>query len=276
MALAITPQVKEEYSKRNATIVTDNVDCNSLVAGSVSKIAYNKSDYDAIINSNEEYTSIVGSSDTEQGEESTVNNDSNETQEQSIEDTKTDTVEVVETTEDVTTKVSIDEVVSKVISGELGSGEQRRQAIESYGCSYDEVQKKVADKLGATKPRVSKKAVSSDSNKTLTKTANGYSGVLTRDKGRVNGPSGSESYYNMNMTWIVARMRRKGYSEAEYPYYVREDGVKMLGPYILVACNFDIRPIGTLVPTTLGTGIVADTGGFIKKYPTGVDIATTW
>ncbi len=50
----------------------------------------------------------------------------------------------------------------------------------------------------------------------------------------------------------------------------------MYGDYILVAANFDIRPIGTLVETTLGTGIVADTGGFVKSDPTGIDIATNW
>ena len=71
-------------------------------------------------------------------------------------------------------------------------------------------------------------------------------------------------------------MRDLGYNEADYPYWVREDGAKMLGNYIMTAASFDIRPRGTVVQTSLGTGLVCDTGGFAFSNPTQLDIATAW
>ena len=62
----------------------------------------------------------------------------------------------------------------------------------------------------------------------------------------------------------------------DYEYWVRDDGVKMLGDYVMVAANLNLRPRGSLVETSLGTGIVCDTGGFAKKNPTQLDIAVTW
>lgn len=104
-----------------------------------------------------------------------------------------------------------------------------------------------------------------------------YNGdVLTRQAGTIEGPSGRETYYNLDMTKVVANMRKIGYDETNYPYWVREDGVKMLGNYAILSANQNIRPIGTILPTSLGEGIVCDTGGFIEQYPNGVDIATIW
>ena len=96
---------------------------------------------------------------------------------------------------------------------------------------------------------------------------------LTKTKGRINGPSGSETYYNMDMTFIIARLQRRGY---EGEYWIREDGCKMYGDYIILAADFKTRPIGTILETSLGYGIVADTGGFVEWNPTGIDIATNW
>ena len=59
-------------------------------------------------------------------------------------------------------------------------------------------------------------------------------------------------------------------------YWVREDGVKMYGDYVIVAANLDVHPRGSTVETSLGTGIVLDTGGFAAENPTQVDIATDW
>ena len=92
--------------------------------------------------------------------------------------------------------------------------------------------------------------------------------VLSKSKGVVNGPSGRETYYNLNMTSVINSMRRAGYSEAEYPYWVREDGVKMLGNYVMVAAN--------IIESSLGAAIVCDTGGFVKHHPTQIDVAVTW
>ena len=102
------------------------------------------------------------------------------------------------------------------------------------------------------------------------------SGGLTKSAGVYNGPSGKETYYNLNMSGVVSIMRSMGYSEEDYPYWVREDGCKMLGDYIMLAANFSIRPRGTIVETSLGQGIVCDTGGFASYNTTQLDIATNW
>ena len=62
----------------------------------------------------------------------------------------------------------------------------------------------------------------------------------------------------------------------EGEYWVREDGCKMYGDYIIVAANLDIHPRGSLVETSLGTGIVLDTGSFAESNPHHIDIATDW
>lgn len=104
-----------------------------------------------------------------------------------------------------------------------------------------------------------------------------YSGSkLTRSRGSIQGPSGKETYYNLNMSGVVSIMRRMGFSESEYPYNVRTDGVKCLGPYVMVAAHLGNRPRGSKVQTSLGTGIVCDTGGFASSNPTQIDIATAW
>lgn len=98
-------------------------------------------------------------------------------------------------------------------------------------------------------------------------------GRLTRSAGVFNGPSGKESFYNMNMNNVVSAMRARGNNAR---YWVREDGVKMLGDYVMVAANLSIRPKGTILPTSLGMGIVVDTGSFALRNPTQLDIATAW
>lgn len=99
---------------------------------------------------------------------------------------------------------------------------------------------------------------------------------LTQVLGTIQGPSGKETFYNMEMSGVIQIMRNAGYSEEEYPYTIREDGVKMLGPYVMIAANLNIRPRGSLVKTSLGTGIVCDTGSFVADNPTAIDIATNW
>ncbi len=101
-----------------------------------------------------------------------------------------------------------------------------------------------------------------------------YNGeVLTPSKGKIMGPSGKETYYNLNMMGCVARAHASG---IQGDYWVREDGVKMLGDYVMVAANLSIRPLGSLVDTSLGTGIVVDTGTFAYNNLTQIDIAVAW
>ena len=63
---------------------------------------------------------------------------------------------------------------------------------------------------------------------------------------------------------------------AQGDYWVREDGVKMLGEYVMVAADFSIRPLCTIVPTSLGMGIVVDTGGFVMNNQMQLDIVVAW
>ena len=101
-----------------------------------------------------------------------------------------------------------------------------------------------------------------------------YNGaVLNNHNGRIQGPSGQETWYNLDMSGVIKSMRNRGY---DYEYWIRADGVKMFGEYVMVAANLEIRPKGTILPTSLGMGIVCDTGGFAKKNPTQLDIAVAW
>lgn len=97
--------------------------------------------------------------------------------------------------------------------------------------------------------------------------------VLNRRNGIVRGPIGKESYYNLNMKRVVQIMRDKGY---DYEYWIRSDGVKMFGKYVMVAADLSKYQKGSLVETTLGTGIVCDTGDFVYSTDRALDIAVSW
>ena len=98
-------------------------------------------------------------------------------------------------------------------------------------------------------------------------------GGLSQSAGVFNGPSGMETYYNLNMSGCVRNMNRRGYY---YDVWVRDDGVKMFGDYIMCAANLGVHPFGSLVECSLGTCIVVDTGGFAAGNPNQLDIAVTW
>ena len=106
--------------------------------------------------------------------------------------------------------------------------------------------------------------------------ANDYDDRITKERGGYMGPSGRETYYNLKMDLCVAYMRDLGYDEVEYPYWIRDDGAKMLGNYVMCAANWSIRPKGTILETSLGDAIVVDTGDFVLDYPYGVDLAVDW
>lgn len=106
--------------------------------------------------------------------------------------------------------------------------------------------------------------------------ANDYDDRITKERGGYMGPSGRETYYNLYMGNCVNYMRELGYDEINYPYWVRDDGAKMLGNYVMCAANWKTRPRGTIIPTSLGDAIVVDTGEFVADYPNGVDLAVDW
>lgn len=66
-----------------------------------------------------------------------------------------------------------------------------------------------------------------------------------------------ETYYDLPMEGLVDMVHALG---IEGTYWVREDGVKMWDDYVIVAADFDYEPRGTITETSLGTGIVLDTG----------------
>jgi uncharacterized protein YgiM (DUF1202 family) len=97
---------------------------------------------------------------------------------------------------------------------------------------------------------------------------------LNRHDGTANGPSGKETYYNLNMSRCIYYMQQLGYYEK---YWVRSDGVKMYGKYVMVAADLNQHPKGSLIETSLGTGIVVDTGEFTTNGSgVALDIAVTW
>lgn len=99
------------------------------------------------------------------------------------------------------------------------------------------------------------------------------SGGLT-PSGGVNDYEGHrETYYNLDMSRVVSNAQNAG---IEGQYWVRDDGVKMFGDKVIVAANQELYPYGTTVDTSLGEGIVLDTGTFVNTYPEGYDIATDW
>jgi 3D (Asp-Asp-Asp) domain-containing protein len=98
--------------------------------------------------------------------------------------------------------------------------------------------------------------------------------VLNRHNGTIYGPNGKETYYNLDMSGCIRYMNDLGYY---YDYWVRSDGTKMFGNWVMIAADLSVYPKGSLVETSLGTGIVVDTGDFVTNG-SGVsfDIAVTW
>ena len=97
---------------------------------------------------------------------------------------------------------------------------------------------------------------------------------LTKSGGVYYGPSGKETYYNLNMNGVVSNAQNMG---IEGEYWVREDGCKMYGDYIICAADLNIYPRGSLVESSLGTCIVLDTGGFTTNGSgVALDIAVDW
>ena len=97
---------------------------------------------------------------------------------------------------------------------------------------------------------------------------------LTKSGGVYYGPSGKETYYNLNMNGVVSNAQNMG---IEGEYWIREDGCKMYGDYIICAADLNVHPRGSLVESSLGTCIVLDTGGFTTNGSgVALDIAVDW
>lgn len=83
-----------------------------------------------------------------------------------------------------------------------------------------------------------------------------------------------ETWYNLDMSYCAEMFYDMGHSREEYPYAEWEDGTKRLGNYIMIAADLDYYPKGTILCTSLGSGIVVDCGTAIKGPR--IDVAVTW
>lgn len=99
---------------------------------------------------------------------------------------------------------------------------------------------------------------------------------LTASGGVFYGPSGKEKWYSADMSRVELIMRDLGYPEDSYLYHVREDGVKMFGPYVMIAADTTVRPKGTILDTSVGEAMVVDHCVEAEKVSGLIDIATTW
>ena len=84
--------------------------------------------------------------------------------------------------------------------------------------------------------------------------------------GYCQGELGVEGYYNLNYAngdCIVGTMREVGYSQEDYPCWLRDDGVYMFGDYAMCCVSYDFGyNYGDIVPTSVGQGIVCDFSQF--------------
>lgn len=99
--------------------------------------------------------------------------------------------------------------------------------------------------------------------------------------GYYDGLFGKESYCNIPPDYIINTARQCGYKENDFPYWIREDGCRMLGNYIICAADYNVYPYGTIIDTSLGKGIVIDTGSTLIKsdkwhYDHDIDLYTIW
>lgn len=179
-----------------------------------------------------------------------------------------------------TVRILLDEDEEPSIK-DLGTLQENKESREAIRVQYGDVSGFVwKDLIEEQKPEemteTPEMKTETDSNQEAPIAAPDYQGgVLTQTLGTIIGPSGKETYYNLDMSGVVSNSHRDG---IEGDYWVREDGVKMLGDNILAACDISgaVHNRYDLVSTSLGTAICADTGTFALSDPTQIDIATAW
>ena len=82
----------------------------------------------------------------------------------------------------------------------------------------------------------------------------------------------TEKYYNLPMKKVVAMADKA--MDVKDLYWIREDGVKMYGPWVICASHPSIDRF-TIIDTSLGEGIILDRHTVLDD-PDLIDIATTW
>lgn len=95
--------------------------------------------------------------------------------------------------------------------------------------------------------------------------------MLTAKLGRITFIDHEETWYNLPMHNVIQKAAENGiYGD----YWERADGCKMYGRFII--CAGHPSRYGEIVETSRGTGIILDTGDFVKENPTAIDMAVTW
>ena len=94
--------------------------------------------------------------------------------------------------------------------------------------------------------------------------------ILTATKGVNTFEGHQEKYYNLPMQRVVKRAQNMG---IPCEYWVRADGVKMFGPWVICAAHPSVTRY-TQIETSLGPGIILDY--HTVKDKTLIDIATDW
>ena len=94
--------------------------------------------------------------------------------------------------------------------------------------------------------------------------------VLTAGLGKITYNGHTETWYSLDISNVVQRAQAAG---IPCEYSVRSDGVKMFGPWVIVAAHpSKIRY--TRVDTSLGEGIILDTHEMPNEEL--IDIAVEW
>ena len=161
-------------------------------------------------------------------------------------------------TEDIRTA---EELASYVLDHGLDGSER-----EAYlGDRYDEVQEWIDSNYAAPT------YVADDITYVADETTYVYDGDCLNPEDGINYYYGTlETYYNLDMSGVVDWMHDLGY---QGDYWVRDDGVKMFGPYVMVAADYGWMPKGSILETSLGLAMVCDTGEGGWYW---TDIATCW
>ena len=94
--------------------------------------------------------------------------------------------------------------------------------------------------------------------------------ALTAKLGTIQYNGHTESWYDLPMGTVVQRAQDMG---IHCEYWIRDDGVKMFGPWVIVAAH-PSKIKYTRIDTSLGEGIILDTHEKLDKEL--IDIATTW
>ena len=95
--------------------------------------------------------------------------------------------------------------------------------------------------------------------------------VLTAKLGTVDYAGHKETYYNLRMNNIVSRA--DAYYGLSNVYKIRDDGIKTYNGFVILATDWDIYPFGSVIETSVGTGIVLDHHETDQNI---VDVAVSW